>query len=168
MDEEVWVTILDYPNYMVSNFGQIYNNKHQRFLKQFYKFGYAHVGLYTQGETRHCKVHRLVASAFLDNPYMYPQINHIDGDKTNNHVDNLEWTTSSENLRHAFRTGLKTQTNKRPVRIIETGNEFDSLTACADYIGGNVSNVRHCLNGVIRSHRGYTFEYIKEVTYGDY
>lgn len=54
------------------------------------------------------KVHREVALAFIPNPYNLPEVNHIDGDKHNNHVSNLEWVTHQQNVQHSFDTGLKT------------------------------------------------------------
>ena len=69
--------------------------------------GYLTVTLYINGNNKIYKIHRLVAQAFIPNPNNKPQINHIDGLKNNNHYKNLEWATSSENLKHAFASGLR-------------------------------------------------------------
>jgi len=69
--------------------------------------GYVRVTLRKDKKASYFKVHRLVARAFLENPFNYVEINHIDGDKTNNHIDNIEWCSRSHNLLHAYRTGLK-------------------------------------------------------------
>lgn len=92
--------------YEVSSHGRVSN---YRKVMKFYKInsGYLCVKL-TNGEAiKAFLVHRLVAAAFLPNPENKPEVNHIDGDKTNNHVSNLEWVTSAENKQHAHRTGLK-------------------------------------------------------------
>lgn len=69
--------------------------------------GYYKVGLRnSSGKVRHI-VHRIVAETFIDNPHQKPQVNHIDGNKLNNNVCNLEWVTASENIQHAVRIGLK-------------------------------------------------------------
>lgn len=70
------------------------------------KYGYKCLMLYKLGEKKHMTVHRAVANTFIDNPEGLPQVNHIDGDKTNNHVSNLEWCTASKNVQHAFDNGL--------------------------------------------------------------
>lgn len=69
--------------------------------------GYLRVTLRSDGHQKTLKVHRLVAQSFIPNPYCKPEVNHINGDKSDNCIKNLEWNTSSENANHAFRTGLK-------------------------------------------------------------
>lgn len=84
-----------------------------RWLKQSIdRGGYAYVCLFKNDKRKNCKVHRIVADAFL--PNKKPQVNHIDGNKLNNHVDNLEWATAKENKQHAFNTGL---TKMKPSQI---------------------------------------------------
>jgi hypothetical protein len=70
--------------------------------------GYQFVILHANGKREQCYVHRLVAAALIPNYATKPQVNHIDGDKANNCVGNLEWSTGAENMRHALDTGLRT------------------------------------------------------------
>ena len=69
--------------------------------------GYLKVQLSLRGDKKQLLVHRLVALHFIPNPYEHPYVNHKDGDKTNNHLENLEWVTPSENAQHALETGLR-------------------------------------------------------------
>jgi hypothetical protein len=165
---EEWRTIVGFPNYSVSSYGRVYNKERNRILSEFYTYGYAHVQLYHEGMASTKKIHRLVAEAFLYQPDGLTIVNHIDGDRSYNNVDNLEWCTQSDNIKHAYANGQKYATNKKKVRIIETGEEFDSLSSCAHAINGDVSGVSMCLTGQLKTHRGYTFEPLEEVTYGDY
>ena len=81
--------------------------------------GYRYITLMSDKKRKNHYIHRLVAKAFIDNPLEKHEVNHIDGDKTNNHVYNLEWVTHIENEHHAYRIGLKS--GKRIVKIDNHG-----------------------------------------------
>lgn len=102
------LSIVGYENYAACTDGQIINLRTGNFVKPMLSpQGYMHVSLSQNGRKKRFPVHRLVAFAFLDNPEEKPNVNHIDGDKTNNRLSNLEWATQSENCLHAIRTGLR-------------------------------------------------------------
>ena len=94
-------------DYLVYNDGRIWSNKTHRFMKQCSNGQYLKVALCIKGKLKQFLVHRLVAKAFVPNPENKREVNHIDGNKTNNKVSNLEWVTASENQTHAVKTGLK-------------------------------------------------------------
>jgi hypothetical protein len=106
------VELIEHPGYAVSETGLIYslpkqyNGYKTTVLKQaIATSGYLEVTLGKQA--RHLLVHRLVATALIPNSNNFPQVNHIDGDKQNNHVSNLEWCSASNNIWHSIKTGLK-------------------------------------------------------------
>ena len=167
---EIWKPIKGYEGlYEVSNkgrikslkrytnskneFGNIKQNHNEKILKNnTMKTGYVMTTLYKEGKPKSFFIHRLVAEAFLENPYLLPQVNHIDGNKSNNYVSNLEYVTNSENQKHAYDTGLKNaqrvyESNRKPVRCITTGKEFDSIKEAALYynIKSN-SKICNCCN----------------------
>ena len=163
--KEIWKDIDEFPNYEVSSFGRVRNKKYNRFLKPLeVGFGYVVVELWNNGQSQSKKIHRLVANAFIPNPHNKPQVNHIDGNKKNNSVDNLEWVTASENMKHAYDSGIKKVYHNRTIRIIETGEIFDSIKECAKKINGYECDIIRCLQKNNYTHKGYHFEYVNEKT----
>jgi len=98
-------------------------------------------------------VHRLVAETFIPNPYGKPEVNHIDSNPTNNNVQNLEWVTHSENMRHSSKYGNRAKFKRRVIR--DDGVEYESIAEAAaamDYEVGNIHSA--CKNGWrVRGHR---------------
>lgn len=164
-EHEDWRDVVHNPMYAVSDLGRVVNTIRGHILQtRISNSGYERIGLMVNGRQRFYSVHRLVAEAFLSRPVGTTQVNHIDGDKTYNVVENLEWVTASENHRHAYRSGLKVSHNERSILIVETGEIFTSIRACARAIGGIPQGVHNCLQGRFHTYFGYTFEYVDSET----
>lgn len=153
------------PDIMVSDDGRVVSYKSGKYYKLKNipdRNGYLKVAI---GHENPVRIHRLVAETFIENddPGHKTQVNHIDGDKTYNCVENLEWCTPSENDKHAFKTGLKKQPTGKSIVIVETGEKFESEAECARKINGIQGNIALCLTGKRHTHRGYHFEYAEEV-----
>lgn len=104
------------------------------------KVGYPAVGLKHDGKTRAVHIHRLLALAFIPNPQGKPQVNHIDGDKTNNSINNLEWVTDSENKYHARKAGLIKTTRK--MRRASSGNAMKMILSRRRFTDHQVVDIR--------------------------
>ncbi len=190
--EEIWKDVVGYEGlYQVSNLGRVKSVKHYVPTKagakrlspskvRINEFDgkYYHVILYKSGKRKVCLVHRLVAEAFIQNKDNKATVNHKDGNKLNNFVyvnpdgsidqekSNLEWCTNSENLKHAFKTGLATPqtTHYRGVKAFRISDnsfvgEFYSQHEAARLLGLNVAHICSVLHGRVKQTKGYYFKY---------
>lgn len=145
---------IDYGNlYLISDEGNIYGLKSGKIRKKNVNHeGYYFVNIsYGSRQKKKCiKVHRAVAENFLDNPNQLPQVNHIDGNKLNNNVSNLEWVTAKENIKHAFENNLikdrkrpgtyiiSLEDNKIYSSIHEAGRAYAEFTTSAEQARKNI------------------------------
>ena len=159
---EHWKVIPDTDGmYYISSHGRVYSTKRNILLKQIpNRRGYLQVTLYKKGKSKTSLVHRLVAQAFIHQPYKEQNtVNHIDGDKTNNHIDNLEWVTLQENIDHAFKSGLH-GSPKRPVLCVELNTVFKSVNEAGKHLGVSPRNIHNVCNGTRKHTGGYTWKFI--------
>lgn len=136
------------------------------------KKGYSVITLKANGVKKTFKVHRLVAIYFIKNPKNLPEVNHKDGNKSNNHKSNLEWCTTKKNIAHAFDIGLrkppmlgkfgKDHNRSRKVSMhLKTGQfvkSFNSLTEASKYAKTSVGNISAVLNGIRKTAGGYVWK----------
>lgn len=146
-----------YEDLIVNKDGTIYRQEGSKPSIYFTADGY-HQFKYRD---KHARVHRVVAEIYLLNPEGLSDVNHKDGNKDNNHVDNLEWCSRKDNLLHAMRTGL----HANPERAVvgwnpKTGDGVWFVsTAEAGRHGFTQPNVVHCLKGNRKTCKGYQWEY---------
>lgn len=181
---EEWLPIINYEElYEVSNLGQVRSLNHfvvQSNSKGSYlrlykgkilkpripKNKYPYLHLSKNGIRKTVKVHRLVAEHFLANPNNFPQVNHKDGDKTNNHKNNLEWCTSKHNINHAYENNLNKKSDfgvdsygfKGTVQLLDNeDNVIYELNGHKDIIekGFTSCGISSVLTGRQKTHRGY-------------
>ncbi len=171
---EIWKDIKGYEGlYEVSNLGQIKSFNYLRTGKEKIlkplkdKGGYLFVSLYKSGKVKLFKIHRLVAQAFIDNPKNKPCINHIDCDRQNNCVNNLEWVTQKENIQYAYKleriTSCKEKTPIIAINLV-TGDEiyFNSQMEAARQLNLHQGNISDVLKGKLKRTGNYNFKYVNE------
>lgn len=175
MDQEIWKVIEEYPKYEVSNKGNVRHIKNKKILKpaiSLQGYFYVSVSKGTRKTLKKVKIHRLVATTFIPNPKNKKTINHINGTKTDNRVENLEWATTSENLKHAHKIGLitkemmsKTQEKqKRPVLKLLNGIvvcRYESLTSAGYGEGKTKVSIRNYCIGKIKDKKGFEWRFEK-------
>lgn len=180
MGQEKWLDVVGYEGlYQVSDHGRVRRNGHIKAVSVDHG-GYVTVSLSRKSKQQTLKVHRLVALAFIPNPEHKKTVNHIDGNKQNNSINNLEWATHGENHKHAYRTGLKKVSELQRQRASETGKrtcelnrprkvvvcrnasksyEFVSAHEGARFVKGSATAIVKCCKGKQRTHKGYEWWY---------
>lgn len=188
---EIWKDIEGFEGYyQISNKGNVrsvnrFDGVHDRQglpIKQNLKQnGYLQVGLRKHGKRKWFGVHRLVAIHFIENPDNKPQVNHIDGNKLNNTVENLEWVTGGENQTHAVKMGLRIMPrgeknssygkygadskSAKPVirRDPKTGEtKLYKAKILAKEEGFDVTSISKCCHGKLKHHKGFEWYFAKD------
>lgn len=181
--EEIWRDIEGYEGkYQISSLGQVkslkdnHGNPREKFLKFYrHRCGYIQVVLTKNSKQIRYYVHRLVAIAFIDNPNNLPQVNHIDENKENNSVDNLEWCTQQYNntygtfqRRRVANTNYKAIGRKNAEKLSKQVYQYSKdgkliklwkgIVECGKY-GFDSGNVCKCCKGKLKSHKGFLWSY---------
>nr|DAH80889.1 MAG TPA: homing endonuclease [Caudoviricetes sp.] len=171
MSYEVWRPIKGFEGrYEVSNLGKVRSLNYKRTGKikemSLVPDGreYLQVALSKDGSPVKYRVNRLVAIAFIPNPNELPQVNHIDEDKTNNHVTNLEWCSAKYNTNHGTRTARCSDALSQAVEAfdLESGSVIHRFksTREAGRAGFSSGNISSCCNQVRKSHKGLGWSYV--------
>lgn len=175
--EEVWKDIQGYEGlYQVSNQGRVRSldrmeecngitrkRKGRLMAQRFNKYGYLIVGLRNGTSQKTFTVHRLVAKTFIPNDRNYTEVNHIDENKQNNNVLNLEWCNNQYNIKYG--TGIERRAEKKRKRVIQCNldgeelMEFSSITEAAKSINKGTSVISACCKGIRKTAYGYVWKY---------
>lgn len=138
--------------YAVTSCGKVWSYRRKKFLKpQKDRYGYLRVFLCKDGKQKMFKLHRLVALAYIPNPQNLKTVDHINGNKEHNYINNLRWMSLTDNIRK--------ERNKK-VRCIETNEVFDSIKIAAKEKGANEENISKVCYGERKTTGGYHFEFV--------
>ena len=165
MENEVFVDVVGYENlYQVSNYGRVYSLISGKFLKPCKeRNGYLYISLHKNKKTKKYLVHRIVATAFIENPLQLPQVNHISEDKSDNHVSNLEWCSASYNCRFGTRNERRVEKLSKAVlqftRQGELVNEYPSICEASRQTRINQGHISSCCLGKRKSAGKYVWQY---------
>lgn len=137
LKEEIWKPIKDYENkYLISNHGRVKSLKSNKILTTKYTGNYPHIVLFKNNVRKNFTIHYLVATAFVENPHDFKEVNHIDENPMNNFPSNLEWCTHKYNVNYGTR-------NKRTKEKLSIGiNQYD--------LDGKYIRTWNCMNDAIR------------------
>ena len=169
-NKEIWKDIEGFEGkYQISNMGRVKSlnfkltGKEQIMSLKINKYGYKQILLYKDKKYKTLLIHRLVAQAFIPNPNNYPIINHINEDKTDNRVDNLEWCTQQYNLNYGDRSRKASLSNSIPVLQFSLDGEFvrkwDGATQVQNELGFNNGDISRCCRGRRKTCGGYRWRY---------
>lgn len=145
--KELWVPVAEFPQYHVSSFGRVKNTNTNRIIHPGGRTqrGYIQYHLIDENGRRHSRyISRLVAEAFIGDVDGF-EVDHLDDNNTNNHVNNLEIVTPKTNSQRAYDRNRRVPPSMIRVRIVETGEEFRSISDCARFLNRGLSSVHQAL-----------------------
>lgn len=161
-NSEDWARVEGFDNYFISKKGEVFSLKRKKFM-QPQKATYPRVKLFKDNKPHILYIHTLVAKTFIPRVEGKSLVNHIDGDKNNYHVDNLEWCTCKENSQHAVDTGLCPKPKgKRVVQFTESHEkiaEFDTLKEAAAATGAHPDTITLVCNGKRQRSGGFRWKW---------
>ena len=171
--EEIWKDIPNYEGiYQASNYGRIKRIKNGYIQNNYIdkRDGYCHTTLSYKGKNKVYQTHRIIAMTFIDNPDNKPVVNHIDGNKTNNNVNNLEWCTHQENVIHArdvlkidFSNGIDITHEKSKKKVIRSdGKIYNSIDEAKKDINNKNAHICEVCKGKLKTACGYGWKYYCE------
>ena len=153
--------------YLISEYGAVVSIRRGKVMAQrVTKNGYSRVSLSVSGVEKHFLAHRLVAMAFVDGYSEELEVNHVDGNKLNNHYSNLEWVTRAKNTEHAINTRLRPKS--LPVVAIPIGGDVGFCFRSSRHAAKNgfdAGSVNRCISGLCKQHLGYKWA---KADLGDY
>lgn len=158
---EVWRPVSGYENlYQVSSLGRVRSCKSGRILKlRETNKGYFRAHLSKDGHAKDYSIHKLVATAFLPNPSCLNQVNHIDENKANNHVSNLQWCSCRQNINHGTCIERTHQKQRKKVVCVETGEIYSSVTDVWKKHGYPISFIASVCRGEKKTAYGFHWKY---------
>ena len=161
--DELWKPLTGHAQYLVSDRGRIKRrDSGVVYAGSIDNHGYRRFDLCENGKRFFVSAHRAVAEAFLERDALRNQVNHIDGNKTNNNVENLEWCTSKENSIHAHSILNVKQWNENQVLCCETGIVFESCSDAARKMYGKEKDtgISRCCSGKRKTYKGMHWKYL--------
>ena len=191
MEQEIWKDIEGFEKYQISSYGRVKSlrfNKETILKRLKHAHGYYKVSLSKNNISKQFLLHRLVAENFIENPENEPEVNHLNGDKSNNQVTNLQWVTHKQNIHHGWKTGLMENTRKAVKKNVSIAQEarkmpiysskldmkFESINSASRYIqktyySNNVNSIvisvtigKLLLNQIKKSKFDYGWSYINK------
>ena len=148
--------------YAMTSCGKVWRYKRQKFLKPVDNgIGYLKVGLCKEGKKEYRFVHRLVAEAYIPNPENKTDVNHKNEIKTDNYVNNLEWTTHKENMNYGNRNAKIAAKLSKPVYCVELNKVFPSTAEAGRQLRIGNSHISKCCRGILKTCGGYHWNYLQ-------